>query len=138
MESWVRSLGRAVGLSLLGALFVGALFTDWSQPWVAAFARNSAVGATYALLISVPSTIVLRLFGDRFAQRRALVRWVIYIALMFGLAMAGSLAAGVVFMAVGYVEPAQYWVVFRGGATIASVITFCFGAGAFVYDNLLR
>jgi anti-sigma regulatory factor (Ser/Thr protein kinase) len=137
-ESWARSLLRTVAISIGTGAVCGALFTDWSDPTLAMFVRNSLVSLTYASLIGLPATVFFRLNHTRIARLRPLRRWTVNILALLVIAIAGSLAAGVVFMAFGMFDSAAYWLVFRQGVTISILISFCFTAGAFTYDHLLR
>jgi hypothetical protein len=137
MEPLASTLRRAALLCLVTGLGCGLVFMSWSHPSLRDYAQSAAIAGTYSSLIGIPAAVMFRSLGPRMQRRSAIARWTVNVVATLVLSIAGSLAAGGIFVAVGWIG-GDYWAYLSGGIRVALLVAFCFSAGAYTYDFILR
>jgi signal transduction histidine kinase len=128
---------RVLGLSVLGGLALGAILSfSGGRVTLREFGRTSFVSFTYALLIGGLATTAF--FGLR-VRLRALgpfAVWTAVLGVVLVCAVVGTLAGGLVLIALGWSTPERFWGVFQNGVGIALVVAGLTSVGALAYAKL--
>jgi sensor histidine kinase YesM len=90
----------------------------------------------YALCIGLPAWWVMGCYGPRLSRRPRYLRIPAYIATLAALALVGSLAANLIFLAIGWENQAHFRTSFAYGLRIALFVTLLLGAGMTIFATL--
>jgi signal transduction histidine kinase len=133
----LRAVARQAAWTVVAGGVVGLIIAlSQGRTAVADIALLSAVSTTYAAAIGIPASLVMPRLAPRLGDMARPRAAVTVAAVMVGLAVAGSLAAGVVFVAAGLIDWSHYWRQFQGGVEIALVITAIGTLGALSVGTL--
>jgi two-component sensor histidine kinase len=133
-----RTLRRAVVLTVVFGAACGVVFMPWDPVTLGGYGRAALMSITYAGMIGIPASLIFRVLAPRMERRSVIVRWCVNVAATLVLSVAGSLAAGLVFIAAGLYGGGEYWPVFLFGVRIAALVALCFCAGALTFDYVLQ
>jgi sensor histidine kinase YesM len=82
----------------------------------------------YTFCIAAPAWLVMDRIGPRLWSRPIIVRIPLLVSALASFALAGSLAANFIFLAIGWQNPATFWPEFGYGLRIAVFMTVLLGA----------
>jgi signal transduction histidine kinase len=119
----------AIGLGLL--LSAGEL--TWRN-----FAVSSAVSMLYGATIAIPAVLVFRRLRPRLIVRPELQQWLVYAGVMLVAIAVGTLASGVVLVALGVTPADETWDRYLVGLQISFAIAVPMAAGAATFTRLHR
>lgn len=122
---------RILAVNTAGALGVTLLLTIVGAPWP--FSASLVASLIYANCIGTPAALLLPPLARRFTGRPLL--WPALLGALLALAVAGSLLAGLVLIAVGLVPAAQFWAAWAFGVRLAVVIVLGIGVSLFFYER---
>jgi two-component sensor histidine kinase len=133
----LRPIGQMLLTILGGALIPTILLQIFRQD---ATLRDMLLhfryGLVYAFCIGMPAWWVMDRLGPGILRWRRSLHIPAFVALLAGLALVGSLAANVVFVAIGWQTRAAFWLDFGYGLRIAIFVTLLLGAGMTVFETL--
>ncbi len=142
MKSWAPRR-RIVGIALLVNTAGGVLPTlfafvyqsnaSWQDLWD--FFRISIV---YSYCIGTLCFAVMHMVGRKLGCLRQPYMWIASFAIFLTMALAGSLAANLIFVALQWSSPAAFWGSFRLGLRIAIAITLLLGVVISVFEALAQ
>ncbi|HET7505685.1 MAG TPA: histidine kinase [Kofleriaceae bacterium] len=133
--SWLRSLVRWLAAALVIAIVVGALLSVGHGTF-ADFLRRTSTSMVYASLIGLPAMLLFPRLGPRMAQWQPLRRWLTYLGVLLVIIAAGTLAAGLVLVAIGRQSMGELWIAYVQGLQISGAVAVPFALGATVYFQL--
>lgn len=104
------------GLSQIGVKFLGSFI--------------------YAMLIGIPTALSLNWIGFHYSERFPRFVFVIYIAVLIGLATVGSFAGAYILKIAGLIHHDTWWTEFQSSLPICLVITLVVGLSITSYETL--
>jgi sensor histidine kinase YesM len=90
----------------------------------------------YSTLIALPSMFFLRWITFRYIDKHPRLLILMQASVLVCMALAGCLAAGLVFQLIGVRTPDEYWSEFRSSTEFAVVITLLIGMSTATYETL--
>ena len=134
---WRRVVVTALGLNLAVAVAVGLLLAlSHGEVRPLAILRTVTISAVFSNLIGLPAWFFIDLAVDRFRARGAVATWSAVVAIILVLTLAGCALAGLFFIAIGWFDPAGYWVNFWYTMRIALVVGAICTASGFAWERL--
>ena len=131
-----RTLGTALLVTTAGGviptLFAFVYRAHASAPFLWEFFRHSIV---YSFCIGTPCFLAMPAMGRKAHGRHARF-WAVFLSVLLAMAVVGSLAANLIFLALGWCSPEGFWADFRDGLRIAIAITVLVGVVATVIEVL--
>jgi len=123
------------GMPLL-AVAIGVFLMVVQHGGVSQAGRRFVGSIVYALVIGMPSAVLLNWAGFRYSDR--FPRWMLLIntAVLLGAATAGCLIAGLVFQAVGLERSGEYWLEVKGALPTCYVISLTVGLGISSFETM--
>jgi len=128
----VRAMSIAAGATLLIALLLFSLGKFRLSETV----RELLIAFTYSILIALPSIVLITRISHRYAGRFPRLIVFMQALVLVCTAIAGSLAAGLVFQVIGLLPRSEYWVEFRLSAPFSVVISLMFGLSISAYETM--
>ncbi len=98
--------------------------------------RELLFAFTYCILISLPSIVLLSRISHRYAKRFPRLVILMQALVLVCTAIAGSLAAGLVFQVIRLVPHSEYWNEFKGTVPFSVVVSLMFGLSISAYETL--
>lgn len=135
-----RALFTCVALAAGVSVVLGLVFS-LRDPTPRRFAQYAGISLLYGLSIGVPATLIFRRLRPAI-HRPVLRQWLIYVGVMLAIVLIASLFAGLVLVAVGLVDAAALWPVYRRALAISGALSIPGTIGAVsmsrLYDRLRR
>ena len=128
----LRAISIAVGATLLIALILFSL----GKFRLSETGRELLVAFTYSTLIALPSIVLLTRISHRYTDRFPRLILFMQGLVLICTSIAGSLAAGLVFLIVGLDSPAEYWTVLRAVLPFSIVISLMFGLSISTFETM--
>lgn len=129
-------LFRAISIAAGCALLVFLLFLSLGRYGLSQIGREFLSAFTYCILIAFPSIFLLTRITYRFGERIPRLIVLVQALVLVCTAIAGSLAAGVVFQILRVLPRSQFWNEFRGSAPFSVVISLVFGLSISAFETL--
>jgi sensor histidine kinase YesM len=129
-------LFRAVTIAAGCALVVFLLFLSLGRFQISATGRELLVAFTYCILIAFPSIVLLTRISHRYTERFPRLVILMQALTLVCTAVAGSLAAGLIFKILGFLPWSAFWSEFRSSAPFSVVIALMFGLSISAYETL--
>jgi two-component system sensor histidine kinase AlgZ len=98
--------------------------------------RSFLASIIYSVLIGMPSAILLNWAGFRYSERFPRLIVLINITVLLVTATVGCFAAALVFQAIGFQQPGQYWIEVRGSLPTCYVISLTVGLGISAFETM--
>lgn len=140
MRRLLHVCSRTLVINALAAVFVMAAFDtpDWWQSWTAAV-RSFGVAFLFSNCIGIPVGVAMPYLVPRVWRRLGFpANWAVIVASLVALAVAGSVLATAILVAVGDLPARRGAEAFAGALRIALLATLTFGLGATVYETMRR
>jgi len=132
-----RTLFIALGLSATVGSASGLLLAlSQGETSLGRVARSIAIALLYAGLIGLPSWAFIDRVIHRLSARSGLVRWSIVMAILVAITGAACALVGLLFMAIGWSSPANFWRNFYYSARIALVVGAIVTVSASFWEGL--
>lgn len=132
-----RNIGIALLLSIAGGviptLFAFIYRSNASGSYLWDFFSHSLV---YSFCIGIACYASLVAFTPRLRRLPQPYSWAAYLAVLLSMAVVGSFAANLIFLAVGWCSRSEFWENFRNGLRIAVAITLLVGGVFSVVEAL--
>jgi sensor histidine kinase YesM len=128
----LRTLAIAVGCALL----VAALLLSLGKSRLSDSGRTLLIAFIYCACIAPPSIVALTRVAHRYSERFPRIVVLIQAAAQISTAVAGTFAAGLVFLLVGIIPRREYWMELRGVLPFSVVISLMFGLSMTAYETL--
>jgi sensor histidine kinase YesM len=124
---------RKIGQIALGSIVIAAIPTVLFEIFrenatLIDLGRHYRYSLIYTFCIAVPSWLVMDRLVRRLWCRPSFVRIPALVGALAGFALVGSLAANLIFLAIGWQNPATFWREFGYGLRIAVFLTVLLGA----------
>jgi two-component system, LytTR family, sensor histidine kinase AlgZ len=131
--SWLRALARWLAMSLLLGCVLGVLLSARRGVTLEDVVVSAAVSTLYSASTGLPVMVALRRLRPRLAARPPVTQWLVYIVVLFAIAAAGTLVAGLVLVGLGLWSLHGLWRNYFAGLQIAIAIAVpvSLAAGAF-------
>jgi hypothetical protein len=132
-----RNVLTALGLTLAVGVAAGLLMsmthgqTELSSIW-----HTLVAACIYTGLIGLPAAAFMDTLFTRLSTRGRLFRAALAIAVLLAMTAAGCAAAGLVFIAIGWSSPEDYWVNFVYSSRVALVIGAIITVSASAWEGL--
>jgi sensor histidine kinase YesM len=127
-----RVLWITVGVTLLIVL----LFLSLGRIQLSDTGRQFLIAYTYCVLISLSSIAIVTVISMRYTDRFPRLILLMQATVMVCTAVAGSLAAGLVFRVTGLVPPGRYWPEFQSSVPFCIVISLAVGLSITTFETL--
>ena len=127
---------RAISIAAGATLLIFLLFLSLGRFRLAETGRELLDAFIYCTLIALPSIFFLTRISYRYTARSPRLVVLMQAAVLVCTAIAGSLAAGLVFRFAGLVPRSEYWIEFRASAPFSVVISLMFGLSISTYETL--
>ena len=127
---------RAISIGAGSTLLIALLLFSLGKFRLSETGRELLVAFTYSTLIALPSIVLLTQISHRYTGRFPRLIVFMQALVLVCTAIAGSLAAGLVFVFVGLDSLAVYWPVFRAVLPFSIVISLMFGLSISTYETL--
>jgi sensor histidine kinase YesM len=98
--------------------------------------RSFFSSIVYSVMIGMPSAVLLNLVGFRYTKRFPRLILLFNSAVLLVTATVGALAAGLVFVAVGFQPSSEYWFEFKGSLPTCYVISLTVGLGISSFEAM--
>ncbi len=98
--------------------------------------RRFFSSVVYAILIGMPSAILLNWVGFRCTDRFPRIILLINTLVLLATATVGCFAAGLVFLAIGFQQRWEYWLEFKGSLPTCYVISLTVGLGISSFETM--
>ncbi len=131
---WLRTAVAYLAAAVVVTLVYSGvgLHTPWRHA-----ATAFAVSLTFACCIGAPSSWIMPRLGARLHDRvRPITYWCAMIAALLGIAIAGSVVAIGLLIAIGYIPARAFDAWFLGSLKISIVATLTFGVFATAYETM--
>jgi hypothetical protein len=136
-SEWRRVVVTALGLNAAVAVSVGLLLSlSHGEVNPVAVARSIAMSAVFSSLIGIPAWLLIDRAVDRLRPRGAVAIWPAVIGIVFVLTAAGCAVAGLLFIAIGWLDADSYWASFLYTMRIALVVGAICTGSAFAWERL--
>jgi signal transduction histidine kinase len=137
MTSWRRQILWCLGVNSLASLmmpaFIWVLNPGVSSAVLLEYFKHSVV---YAQVIGSLAYFTTAAAWQRLSGLHPVGRWTAISAILTGDAVAGSLLAGLIVMALGWMRPAAYWIRFWATLKFCILVTLEIGIAMEIYGNL--
>src|ERR1051326_3131243 len=133
-----KLLSLAAGNTAAALIFPLVSFVFFQQASPGQLWVQFKVSSVYSWSIGTLAYLVYSRAHDWIIRMRASLRYSALFAGLVVVAVAGSLFANLVFVAIGWVPREIFWRVLRGGLRIALAITLGFGVVITVYETLIH
>jgi LytS/YehU family sensor histidine kinase len=133
----MADLARMLGIAVAMGIAVGAIFSIGDggiEPL--ALAINSAVATLYGITIGVPTMLAFRALRPRLSGTPELKQWLIYVGVLLGTTILGTLAARLVLALAGLITMQQMWEGELQAIEVSLAISIPCTLGAFTYSKL--
>jgi sensor histidine kinase YesM len=90
----------------------------------------------YSALIALPSMFLLRWISFRYTDKYPRLLVLMQVTVLLCTALAGCLAAGLIFQFIGFIPPSGYWLEFRSSFEFAVILTLLIGMSTTAYETL--
>jgi len=133
---------RKIGHAVLGNIAVAAMATILLQIFrqnatLADMVKHFQYSLVYSFCIGMPAWLEMERLGPRLWRRAPrLLRIPALVAVLTAWAVVGSLAANLVFLAIGWQSRAEFWPEFGYGLRIAIFLTILLGITTTIYEVL--
>src|SRR5438552_6505770 len=114
------------------ALF--AIVTGFLVGWSSVPVRF-AIALICSTVIGAAAALILPPLAQRLSARSPTVSWLVIAGALVGIAIPGSLVAGLVAQGLGLVEPGSFWAVQHAGFGITLVMTLSIGMAISIYER---
>ena len=118
----------AIGISVFLLVVQHAHFTQAGRRFLSSL--------VYAVVIGMPSAILLNWVGFRFTNRLPRLVWLINTAVLVVTATLGCFVAGLVFQATGFQQRWEYWVEFKSSLPTCYVISLVVGLAISSFETM--
>jgi LytS/YehU family sensor histidine kinase len=98
--------------------------------------RRFLTSIVYAMVIGMPSAVLLNWAGFRYTERFPRLIFLINTAVLLVTATLGCLVAGLIFQAIGFLRNWEYWLEFRGSLLTCYVITLTVGLSISSFETM--
>jgi sensor histidine kinase YesM len=136
LPSFGAHMLRAILIATGSALVIFLLFLSLGRFRLSETGRELLIVFIYCILISLPSIFLLTRMSIRYTERFPRLIVLMQAGGLVFTAIAGSLAAGLVFQIAGLVPHSAYWVEFRLSAPFSVVISLMFGLSISAYETM--
>jgi sensor histidine kinase YesM len=136
LPSFGAHMLRAILIAIGSALVIFLLFLSLGRFRLSETGRELLIVFIYCILISLPSIFLLTRMSIRYTERFPRLIVLMQAGGLVFTAIAGSLAAGLVFQIAGLVPRSEYWVEFRLSAPFSVVISLMFGLSISAYETM--
>jgi sensor histidine kinase YesM len=135
-ENYVSHILRAISIAACATLLIFLLFLSLGRFRLSETGRELLIAFVYCALIAWPSIVLLTRISHRYTERFPRLIVLMQAGVLVCTAIAGSLAAGLVFQIVGLIPRSYYWSEFRSSAPFSVVISLMIGLSMATYETL--
>jgi sensor histidine kinase YesM len=135
-DSLRQALARWFLLSIFLGGVLGALLSAHRGATLEEFAITTAISTLYSAAIGLPAMLVFRRLRPRISTRGELTQWLMYFGILLAVTAGGTLAAGLVLVAVGFASLDELWSGYLQGVQIALAISVPVTVGAGTFSKL--
>ena len=133
----LRRIGQVVLINIVWAVIPTILLQIFRQGATASdLGKHFQFSLVYSFCIGMPAWWLMERVGPRIFRWSRYLRFASLFAILAGMALAGSLAANLIFLAVGWQTTRDFWPDFGYGLRIAIFITVLLGATTTVFEAL--
>jgi sensor histidine kinase YesM len=131
-----QTLWRWVALSVLLGCAVAVALSAYDGDSFAGFATTAGISILYSAAIGLPAMLVFPRIRPRIYGRPELSQWLMYLGTLLAITAAGTLAAGLVLVALGVGTLDQLWSGYFQGVEISLAISVPITVGAATFSKL--
>jgi len=125
---------RVAGVSLGAAVVVAVIHASHAPPRL--FGKILLSSLVYSATIGGLGGLIVPLVIRCVAPRRSAGRWVLIVALLLVLAVAGTLGAGAIIGALGLAPRELFWIRFRDDLQVVALLAVALGVGITLFEAL--
>ncbi|MDR3725535.1 MAG: histidine kinase [Terracidiphilus sp.] len=135
-RNYTAYLFRVLWITLSVTLLIVLLFLSIGRIRLSDTGRQFLIAYIYCILISLPSIAIVTVISMRYTDKFPRLIILMQAAVMASTAVAGSLAAGLVFQVTGLVAQGRYWPEFRSTVPFCIVISLAVGLSISTFETL--
>jgi two-component system sensor histidine kinase AlgZ len=126
-----RILAINTGVALVPTIIISGFSGGFEGSW-----KTFAVSMLYAHTIGGLAHSLIPRTWPLLARFRTPWAWVLRVALMLGLAVGGTFLVCLIILAIGWVDPENFWATYFIDLRIVTVLTLAVGTGLSLYESM--
>jgi sensor histidine kinase YesM len=133
----IRSFGRIMAANVAAAAILPVFLVVFGREWtLLILLKQFFYGLVYSTCIGTPAWLVLSRIGRRIVCLPVVPRIASLVGVLCGLAIAGSFAANLIFLSLGWLPLTRFQTSLAFGLRISIAITLLLGSAITVYETL--